>query len=278
MKNFESIKNLVGSTLVEEDLKFIDFYCTQNFGLFIPVGGQCGYALKKNHTHPSYMIVIYFDKDVTGVNHYRAIAIAPGIPHNDEPDLHYYAMCIDKEYFEERWKLYDKNLPDFSQLNFSICSDILKTLNLFAFESSKQMLNSRITIAAQTEIITHWIIRSILGETLDMRAVSNDYSVARAQHYIEQHLSENITVKKLASLGYVSTSGLTHKFKAEIGVSPIEYLIEVRIRHAKNLLRRKNLSVTEIALQCGFSNTAHFSSTFQKREGISPKEFQQNSL
>ena len=40
-----------------------------------------------------------------------------------------------------------------------------------------------VTLDAQAEIITHWIIRSLLGETLDMRAVSSDYSVARAQHY-----------------------------------------------------------------------------------------------
>lgn len=50
-----------------------------------------------------------------------------------------------------------------------------------AFEYNKSMMNSDITLEAQATVITHWIIRSILGETLDMRAVSSDYSVARAQ-------------------------------------------------------------------------------------------------
>ena len=154
-----------------------------------------------------------------------------------------------------------------------MCSDILKALNTFAFEYSKSMLNSDITLDAQAEIITHWIIRSIFGETLDLRAVSADYSVARAQHYMEQHYMENITVAKLAALGYVSTSCLNRRFKNDNGITPIEYLIEIRIKRAKTLLKRKNIPITEIALQCGIGSNSHFSSCFQNRTGVSPSEY-----
>ena len=136
------------------------------------------------------------------------------------------------------------------------------------------MINSEITLGAHIELITHWIVRSILGESMDMRAISSDFAVARAQHYMEQHFGEKITVKMLAELGYVSESGLTHKFVRELGVSPIEYLIEIRIQNAKKLLQRKNISMTEIAVECGFSSLAHFSSSFQKRLDISPSEYQ----
>jgi len=95
---------------------------------------------------------------------------------------------------------------------------VLKALNTFAFEYSKSMPHADVTLDAQAEIITHWIIRSLLGETLDMRAVSSDYSVARAQHYMEQHYMEPITVSKLAALGYVSASAFQHKFKQATGV------------------------------------------------------------
>ena len=137
------------------------------------------------------------------------------------------------------------------------------------------MMNSDITLDAQTEIITHWLIRSIFGETLDMRAVSEDYSVARAQHYMEQHYMENVTVSKLAELGYVSPSAFNRRFKKEIGITPIEYLIEIRIKRAKVMLKRRDISITDIAMRCGFNSGAHFATCFRKHVGITPAEYRE---
>ena len=68
---------------------------------------------------------------------------------------------------------------------------------------------------------------------MDMRAISSDYSLARAQYYIEQHYMDNITVEKLANLGYMSKTSFNRWFKKELGITPIEYLIDVRIKMAK---------------------------------------------
>jgi Transcriptional regulator containing an amidase domain and an AraC-type DNA-binding HTH domain len=274
MKDFELIKNLVGKSITETDLKNVDCYVQKNLGLFIPSMGACGYALRENHIHPSYMVVIYFSDNNTKSNHYPAVILSPDIPHNDETESHYYCLMIDKAYFESQYRLYDEVLPLFSQKNFEMCSDILKTMNIFAFEYKKSMMNSDITLEAQATVITHWIIRSILGETLDMRAVSSDYSVARAQHYIEQHFAEKIAVSDLSKLGYMSVSSLNRKFKSEIGKTPIEYLIQVRIERAKTLLRRKDIPMTDIALRCGFSSSAYFSACFVRHINMTPSEYQ----
>lgn len=273
MKDFEIIQKLVGENITEPDLNFVDCYVRPQLGIFIPTAGPCGYASKANHTHPSYMVVIYFEERSENQTHYYAEITSPDIPHDDEIGLHYYCILVEKDYFEQRYKMYSDNLPIFEEQPFELCGDILKALNTFAFEYSKSMPNSDITLDAQAEIITHWTIRSILGETLDMRAVSDDYSVARAQHFMEQHYSENITVSKLAALGYVSPSCFNRRFKKELGITPIEYLIEIRIERAKTLLRRKVIPVTEIAMRCGFSSSAHFSSCFQNRLGVTPTEY-----
>ncbi len=275
MEAFQNIKGLVGETITEADLQFVDCYVRPQLGLFIPTTGPCGYATRENHTHPAYMIVIYFDerKNEQRQSHYYAEITSPGMIHNDKDSLHYYCIMIEKTYFEERYQMYADEIPVFKETGFSLCSDILKALNTFAFEYSKQMLHADITFDAQAEIITHWCIRSLFGEALDMRAVSPDYSVARAQHFMEQHFAENITVEKLAGLGYISSSSLNRRFKKETGITPIEYLIEIRIRHAKTLLRRNNISITEIAVRCGFGSSAHFSSCFMKRTGITPTEY-----
>lgn len=273
MKDFELIQGLVGSNVTEEELKYIDCYVRPQLGIFIPTAGSCGYASKSNHSHPSYMIVIYFEESIEKQFHYHAKITSPEIAHNDMTEQHYYCLLITKSYFEKRYKMYSDSLPIFKEHSFALCSDILKALNTFAFEYSKSMMNSNITLDANAEIITHWIIRSILGENLDMRAVSDDYSVARAQHYMEQHYGENITVSRLAELGYVSSSCFNRRFKKEIGMTPIEYLIEIRIKRAKTLLRRKNISITDIAIRCGFGSSAHFSSCFQNRIGVTPTEY-----
>lgn len=274
MKDFEMIRNLVGEDAKEQDFAFVDCYVRPKLGLFIPSAGACGYASRDFHTHPSYMIVVYFHEDKKRQTYYDSEITSPDIPHCDRNDLHYYCLLIEKEYFENCYAMYANTIPVFKERHFEFCSDILKALNTFAFEYSKSMMNSDITLDAQAQIITHWIVRSILGETMDMRAISSDYSVARAQHYMEQHFQEHITVSKLAQLGYISVSCLNRRFKQELGVTPIEYLIDLRIEKAKTLLRRKNISMTEIAMRCGFGSSGHFSSCFQKHLHITPSEYQ----
>ena len=86
---------------------------------------------------------------------------------------------------------------------------------------------------------------------------------------------DNITVEKLANLGYMSKTSFNRWFKKELGITPIEYLIEVRIKMAKLMLKRKENQITEIAMRCGFGSSAHFSSCFQKHVGLTPSEYRE---
>ncbi|MBQ4524039.1 MAG: helix-turn-helix transcriptional regulator [Lachnospiraceae bacterium] len=288
MEYFELAKALIGESVTEEDLKYVDCYIHKKMGLFIPSLGPCGYAQKLFHTHPSYMFVITFSKEefqearsikerenqiVVRENQYPGMAVSPDIPHNDIPSLHYYCILIEKDYFEEQYKLYSNEKPDFQCKQFAICHDILHALNMFVFEYSKKMPNAEITLDAQATILVHWLIRSVLGETYDMRSVSNDYATARAQQYIEVHYAEKITVNYLAELGNLSVSSFNRVFKKETKMTPMDYLMEIRLQQAKKLLRRKEVSVTEVAIRCGFSSSAHFSASFRKWYGLTPTEY-----
>ncbi len=265
------IKNLVGDS-AEFVISQFDYYVRDKFGVFIPIVENIQ-NVSTNHKHPAYEIVIHFDMDADKPKHYCASITSPEVLHNKNKSIHCYSLFIEKEYFEKRFLMYGKEVPRFERKNFEFCSDILKAVNTYVFEYSKSMMNTDITLDAQVEIITHWLIRSIFGETLDMRAISSDYSLARAQHYMEQHYMENITVEKLANLGYMSKSTFNRRFKKEIGMTPIEYLIEVRIKMAKLMLKRKENPMTDIAMRCGFNSSAHFSSCFQKHLGMTPSEY-----
>lgn len=264
-------KQLVGDT-ADFDVSLYDCYVREKLAIFIPVFEDVS-SQETKHKHPAYEIMINFDRDAEKPKHYWAEIVSPDVLHKKEKSMHCYSLFIEKAYFENRFLMYEKDIPIFEGKKFEFCSDILKALNTFVFEYSKSMMNSDVTLDAQTEIITHWLIRSIFGETLDMRAVSDDYSIARAQHYIEQHYMDNITVAKLANLGYMSQTSFNRRFKKEIGITPIEYLIEVRIKMAKIMLKRKDNPMTDIAMRCGFGSSAHFSSCFQKNVGMTPSEY-----
>ena len=282
MRDFDTIRHLIGADVQEEELTYVDCYVQPHFGVFIPFGNGCMYAKRPNHAHPSYMVIIYFSDEAgqqcTAVKvrekEYLATITSPGVIHTDvSSEQQYYCILIDKEFFEDTFRMYSDELTNWEDKPFVMCRDILKTLNTFVFEYSKNMQNADVTLKAQATIITHWIVRSLLGENYDMRAISSDYAVARVQHFIEAHFMESITATQLAKMCNISVSSLNRNFKKETHLTPIEYLIDIRIQHAKKLLKRKEIPITQVALQCGFNSSSHLASSFQRVLNMSPSAY-----
>ncbi len=90
-------------------------------------------------------------------------------------------------------------------------------------------------------------------------------------YMIENH-SGNLTLTELSEYAGVSSSYLGFLFRSVTGRSPIDYLIEIRINMAKNLLK-DGLSVTETSSLVGFNDIYYFSRAFRKREGICPSKY-----
>lgn len=285
MNDFQEIEKLLGSGVCESHLKNVDCYVFRDFGLFIQSTGFCQIATRPKHVHPSYMIIIqfgngnYIEKPEFELkkNHYLASVLSPGIPHEDKatsfPD--YYTIMIGQEFFEGEFALYGQPLEVFKGKQFQICHDVLKILHLFAFESSKNMQNSEITLECQAKLLTHWIIRSIIGENNDMRTVSSNGRIARVQTFTELHCGENLSVQDLADSAGMSVSNFNRIFRKECGCSPKQYLLEVRMTKATKLLRRNDFSVSEIAFKLGFSSAAHFSSAFHDYFSMTPSDYRE---
>ena len=66
---------------------------------------------------------------------------------------------------------------------------------------------------------------------------------------------------------------MAHEFKKYMGISPINYLIERRIKECKSLLRTTSLSIAEISETVGFSSQSYFSQMFKKNTNMTPKQF-----
>ena len=91
--------------------------------------------------------------------------------------------------------------------------------------------------------------------------------------YIEQYSNQKINFGQLAKISGYSYDYFRHIFKQRFGVSPQDYLIEVRLENAKRLLKGAKLTCTEIAYTCGFSSSAQMSLLFKRKVGASPTAY-----
>ncbi len=95
---------------------------------------------------------------------------------------------------------------------------------------------------------------------------------------LRQNLSHQWTVEEMAALVGLGTTLFNERVKNYSGFSPINYLINIRISEAIKLLKRPEISLTDIALDTGFYSSQHFSTTFKKLTGYTPSEFRKNHL
>ena len=99
--------------------------------------------------------------------------------------------------------------------------------------------------------------------------------VQRIKSYIDKHYLSDINLNATASQLNISSSYLTHVFKAGTGYSPMQYITRRRIGEAQSFLLMTDLSVSEIAGIVGFNNISNFHKIFQKYIGISPKKYRE---
>lgn len=107
----------------------------------------------------------------------------------------------------------------------------------------------------------------------------NEYASTKEQlvnqtiQYINSHLCDSLTLTTIANHLFVSPFYLQKIFKEATGISPSQYLVIKRMEKAKALLVHSKLTITQIAFEVGFKNSAHFSSVFKKRTLLSPSAY-----
>lgn len=101
--------------------------------------------------------------------------------------------------------------------------------------------------------------------------------VNEAQNFINIHYPQPISVADVADHLGVSRATLSARFRAELGKTPGEYLIYVRLQQAKNLLEHTNYAIAEVAHSTGYPDPLYFSKVFSKEYGISPSEYRKKN-
>ena len=94
-----------------------------------------------------------------------------------------------------------------------------------------------------------------------------------AAEYILNHYEENLSGCRFGKMCKITETYFRKLFKAVYGMSPVQYINEIRIDRARGLIANSNLSLAEIAGKVGFSDAYYFSRVFKKNTGVSPSSY-----
>ncbi|MFD2611620.1 helix-turn-helix transcriptional regulator [Paenibacillus gansuensis] len=163
---------------------------------------------------------------------------------------------------------------------------------LFIITNTLKEINSnRISIVAVDTVDLHQIILN--GESLsdieetfletalrisekhkNVDEESNDVLVETIKEVIESNYSDsNLSLQGISHMIKMSPAYVGRKFKAVELVSIVDFINDVRLRHASLLLESKNISINEVMERVGFSNASYFYRIFKKKYGSTPKEY-----
>jgi YesN/AraC family two-component response regulator len=121
-----------------------------------------------------------------------------------------------------------------------------------------------------TETLNH--IEAALARQQTLGRVTQRY-IRQAMGYIHTHYAESLTREDIANHVSLSPDYLTDCFRQGLGITPITYLRRYRIHQACELLKNTHLTITQVAAAVGFSESAHFSRSFQREVGMTPRAY-----
>lgn len=122
-----------------------------------------------------------------------------------------------------------------------------------------------------------WVFAQLIARHADSHASPRPIRgqqtwVQQAREYLEDHYAENVSLEQLADFVHVSPFHLLRVFRDEVGLPPHNYLTQVRIRRARQLLQA-SLRPAEVALAVGFSDQSHLTRHFKSLVGVTPARY-----
>ena len=242
------------------------------------------HSVPHTHNHTELFFIVsgkgqfLIQDQVFPVDVNNLVIINPNVPHteaslNAQP-LEYIVLGIDgielatKENSNGQFCILDH----FESVDISSClRNILREMEL------KNTGHMDVCQAYMEILIIRLMRNTNLAVQTPPQVISGNSQCAAVRRYIDLHFKEPLTLEQLSEEAHINKYYLSHAFKREYGVSPINYMISRRIDESKYLLAETDLSMSQIAHALGFSSLSYFSQVFRKSQQISPMEFRQSS-
>lgn len=126
----------------------------------------------------------------------------------------------------------------------------------------------------------HHIFITINRYIKEARQTKNETinDIERAVHYFNENFSKQISIEQYANEHLMSVNWFIHSFKNVMKVSPLQYIVSLRIDAAKGYLEKTGKNVAEISNAVGYDNALYFSRLFKKYTGLSPSEYKKKTV
>lgn len=128
------------------------------------------------------------------------------------------------------------------------------------------------------EALKKWFLDKIAEAVKNIQSKQEERSssiISQTKEYIKTHFSKDISLDDVSRQVNISPYYFSKIFKEETGENFIEYLTNIRIEKAKDLLRNTEYSMKEICTMCGYADPNYFSRTFRKNVGVTPTEYKE---
>ncbi len=236
----------------------------------------------------------YIDDTTINVRTDDLILIKPNIPHylkvestrpcrfivlkftfakSDEPNISNISTNDFLSFISE-----NNDFGGFFKLSSNHCANISTIMQQIMHEDKSPDGESEFLRSLLTMELFVWLSRSLREQwetNLSTKGHKLQEILESAKGYIINNFNNDISLSDIAGYVYLSTSHFARAFKKQYKISPIQFLLGVRIEKAKTLLEETNLKVGDIASSVGFSAQQRFNDIFKKHLGVSPSEYRQ---
>jgi len=104
------------------------------------------------------------------------------------------------------------------------------------------------------------------------------HKLRRVTEFVEENLERDLSLAEIAQAAELSPFHFARSFKQTTGLTPIQFLMQRRVEHAKRLLASDDLPLVEVGLRAGFKNQSHFTTLFRKLTTMTPKAYRDAAL
>lgn len=278
MNSLRNFTNNFSDTVLQQ----VKVYMTENIAVFRP----SVYVANQRITDENYHVVLptstpppsYFGSREYTIQANRMLVVNPQTEFFCKKAVQtneYTSVAINKAYLMTVAGSmgFDRDVV-FSHIDNPACVPVNEILQQLQWELDTYGVSSPMVIDSIAVQLVAALLRNTDSNLRNAGIMGNELAkghyIEIAKEYIGEHYSSNITIDDICKEIYMTPYHFIRAFNRATGKTPHEFLLDVRLEKAKELLSDDSLSVTKIGQLCGFVNSAHFSAAFKKKFGLSP--------
>jgi AraC-like DNA-binding protein len=183
--------------------------------------------------------------------------------------LHFLNERYPKEGNKQFWHLNYQNYYFYNNI------ELATTINKLIKECTSTSITKDALADLTLQELLIRIIQTQTAKSIDDGCFSDPNNpITPVIEFIRMNLKENISMKSLSEKACMSTTSFYRFFRKELGMSPIEFVINEKLKCAKQLLKNPKIQINEVCYLAGFEDSNYFIRLFKKHEGITPKQYQ----